>query len=209
MIVVNNPEEILKAYSLWLRIDNSKFWAMGRQTKAFIEKHVAPIEGFQHIPGEIDTYCIPTSVTYPIYKLDAGVVLTKNTLWILLRNIPCQLGDIVTKYLKGKYPEVKIDRGLKHNSNDIYINGKKIFGEISFRRAENVYHACMINYNFTKEDMEDLLKGMSNDRNFTFDKIKSITGIQNEINTFDINDLIETLETHIFELSKIPEYCKY
>ena len=72
MITVNNPEEILPAYSKWLQINPSVWWALASQDKAFIQKHVSSTESLKcYMHNGMDCYTVPTSVTYPLSKLNA------------------------------------------------------------------------------------------------------------------------------------------
>lgn len=210
MITVSNPDEILKAYSNWLRIDEGKFWLIGNQTKPFVEKHVEPLKGLRHYENAyMDVYQIPLSITYPSHKRDAGVVLTKNTLWVLTRNMKLDLQPWVMDYIRTLYPESKLEKGLKHTSNDIYLNGKKVFGELGFTKCGYNYYACMINLELTDGDKEDIVNGLSEDKNFFPQKIVNISGIKNQIPAFDPNEFVEELEEYIYGLAKISEYSKY
>lgn len=210
MIMVSKPEEILQAYSKWLRIDNSVWWALASQPKAFMEKHVSSIKGLDCIQHNgMDCYNVPTSVSYPLSKLDAGVVLTKNTWEVLARNIKPHIQDFLYDYIIKRFPRTVISKGLKHNSNDLYINGKKVFGELAFTRARQNYYACMINTNFTEEDKKDLLRGLQDDKNFNTDKLRHISGIKNEIPGIDIAAMMEEIEEYLYNLAKVPEYIKY
>ena len=210
MITVNNPEEILPAYSKWLQINPSIWWALASQDKAFIQKHVSSTESLKcYMHNGMDCYTVPTSVTYPLSKLNAGVVLTKNTWEVLARNIQPHLQDFLLNYIQKKFPTANVSKGLKHNSNDLYINGKKVFGELAFTRARQNYYACMINTYFSEEDQRALQRGLGDDKNFSMDKLRHISGIKNEIPGLDIPTLLEELEEYLFNLAKVPEYIKY
>lgn len=210
MILISKPEEILPAYEKWLQISSQPFWAMASQDKAFVEKHMTSTNGIRHyVKKDMDCYEVPLSSTYPASKIGAGVVLTKNTFEVLVRNIDPKLQEFIIEYLKLRFQNPNISKGLKHNSNDIYINGKKVFGELCFSRAGNTYYACMINTYFTEEDKIDMMRGLENDKNFSIDKLHHISGIKNEIPGVNLPELLEAIEEHLFKLAKVPEYIKY
>ena len=210
MIQVSNPKELIPAYSRWLQINESKYWALASQPKPFVQVHVLPSKGLKFFrKNKMDYYQIPTSISYPTTKLDAGVVLTKNTWEVLARNLKPDLQEFLIKYLKDLYPKANISKGPKYDSNDIYINGKKVFGELSFTRAGQVYYACMINMELTEGDKEAIVRGLSNDKNFYTGKIHHITGIKNELENFNGDMMLEVIEQYLFDLSKTPEYICY
>ena len=213
MVTISKPEEILRAYEHWLAIDEKPFWAIGHQPKAFIQKHVNSTDCLiceKHEASAMDVYYIPTSIVYPLAKRGAGVVLTKNTFEILWRNLPIKaLQDFLMEWLTNEYPGTRVTKGLKHNSNDLYINGKKIFGELSFSRAGQTYYACMINMEVTPEDKEAIKLGLSDDKNFYEDKLHAIGGIKNEVKNFEPAKLMEDLEHFLFNRAAVPEYTKY
>ena len=202
MVTLTNPEQIGTAYQRWLRIDNSIYWAIAHQTKPFVEIHVNSNDDFNvDESGPMPVFTIPTSVTYPLGKMNAGVVLTPHTFEVLTRNLYPRIQEWLLEYLKEKFPHTPITKGLKWNSNDIYVYGKKVFGELSFTRAGITYYACMINTNLTEEDKKMIEQGLAQDKNFYADKINNITGLKNELPDLDIAKLLEDLEAYLFKLS--------
>lgn len=215
MIKISKPEDILRAYSNWLRLDNAPFWALATQPQSFVQTHVASEKGLNHfVKDRMDHFEVPVSMSYPLTKLNAGVVLTPNTWEVLARGFNPNLQQFLLDYLMPHLKEfqnshIRIDKGFKQNSNDLYINGKKFFGELSFTKAGVIYYACMINFDLTGEDKQDILTGLKEDKNFYPDKVESLTGIENFLDKIWRSHLLEEIEAHLFRLAKTPEYINY
>ena len=199
-----------KAYSRWIELDTSKFWSIGRATIPFIHRHVPLIENLTiTLNGPLITVNMPMPPSYPAGKMRAGIVVPRNSVWVISRNFDIDVQDFLIGYLdmNHKGAEFKISKGHSHNQNDVMINGKKVLGQICFERGGQTYYGCFFNIRMTSRDRTDLLIGMSDDRNFYADKAEAIGSICDEVTDFDENRFISLLEDQ-FMVFKCPEWKK-
>lgn len=211
MIILDNMKQFEKAYGRWLELDTTKFWAIGTQPFAYRHVHVPLFENLTFdYSKKIPAAFIPMPPSYPEGKMRAGVVCLKNSIWVVYRNLEGTIQKFLMSYLCREHKLIAptVSKGHSHNQNDVMIHGKKVLGEIHFERAGQTYYGCILNFRITEEDKEELLEGMSDDRNFYPDKVANITGICNEVPDFDQNKFLSELENWFMQ-SGVPEYKKY
>jgi hypothetical protein len=212
MITLESYAALEEGYRRWLKISPTPFWALIHTTFTYKHTHVQTFEDFK-LTMENETLpfpevTVPVPQTYPIGKMHAGLISTKNTMAIILRNMPRKdftIQDFLITYIKKHWPDVELSKGFSHNQNDVIVNGRKVLGQIQFKRGGHIYYGCFIQLDFTNEDKNLIAEGMKDDRNFYPDKIENITGLKVAIPDFNIHSFIEELED-VFAQSNLEEY---
>ncbi len=211
MIILDNMKQFEKVYGRWLELDTGKFWCIGTQPFSYRHVHVPLFENLTFdYRGRIPEVSIPMPPSYPHGKMRAGLVCPKNSMWIIYRNFEGTMQNFLMEYLEREHglTEPTLSRGHSHNQNDVMINGKKVLGQIHFERAGQTYYGCFLNFRISEENRNDILEGMSDDRNFYADKISNISGVIDEVPDFDENKFISEVEGY-FMTSGVPEYKKF